>query len=612
MHGQSDQPQDSFSVAGISATTDPDNPCEDKKVAFREANERIKSLPDYLQQFIVDQDYDRYTPINHAVWRFVMRRNLDFLRAHAHPIYVDGLSRTGIGVDAIPGIEEMNRILGQIGWAAVCVDGFIPPAAFMAFQARRVLVIAADMRQIDHISYTPSPDIIHEAAGHAPVIADPEYADYLRKFGEVGSKAMSSKKDFALYEAIRHLSILKEAPGTEQAEINNAEHIVVELQDNLGKPSEMALLSRLHWWTVEYGLVGTLQNPKLYGAGLLSSVGEAASCLSKDVKKIHYDIGAADYAFDITKPQPQLFVTPDFSHLSRVLDEFESTTAFRNGGLDGIDKAIECEQVSSCSYSSGLQVSGIFCERIVDQNGILVYLRTTRPTALAYDGHQLPDHGIDYHRDGFGSPVGTLVDSDRPLELMNDVELKENGIELDSIVNINFSGGVSVSGHLQKIERRAGRNVIMTFTSCTVKFRDRTLFEPAWGLYDMAVGKSISSVFAGPADVDKFNGLSMVPKERVIKATYTESELALQAMYGRLRDFREGNIQGQVIPEIWKRVRSEYPDDWLLSVEMLELLVSRKLDPVLEGTIRSHLAQIAAANTDARDLITSGIKLIDN
>ncbi len=168
-------------------------------------NPAIKKLPLHLRQFIVDQNYAAYTPIDHSVWRYVLRQNHRFLIEHAHDIYFEGLEKTGLKIEGIPSIEEMNSILSKIGWGAVSVDGFIPPAAFMEFQQHRVLVIAADMRQINHIEYTPSPDIIHEAAGHAPVIADPEYAEYLRRFGEIGAKAMSSKKDFELYEAIRKL-----------------------------------------------------------------------------------------------------------------------------------------------------------------------------------------------------------------------------------------------------------------------------------------------------------------------------------------------------------------------------------------------------------------------
>jgi phenylalanine-4-hydroxylase len=274
-------------------------------------HENIKNLPRHLLQYIVDQNYAGYTPVDHSVWRYVLRQNRRFLKDHAHEVYLEGLRKTGLKTEAAPSIDEMNHILAKIGWAAVPVDGFIPPAAFMEFQAYRVLVIAADMRQLHHIEYTPSPDIIHEAAGHAPIIADPEYADYLQLFGKIGAKAMSSKKDFELYEAIRRLSILKESPDADPDEVAAAEKEVLYKQDNLGEPSEMALISRLHWWTVEYGLIGDLENPLLYGAGLLSSIGEAASCLSPKVKKLPYNLDTANYAFDITTKQPQLFVTPN-------------------------------------------------------------------------------------------------------------------------------------------------------------------------------------------------------------------------------------------------------------------------------------------------------------
>jgi phenylalanine-4-hydroxylase len=256
-----------------------------KSNAISTNNAAVAALPKHLLQFAVDQRYDDYTAVDHAVWRFIMRQNTFFLKEYAHKLYFQGLLETGISFDRIPKIDEMNDILGKIGWGAVAVDGFIPPAAFMEFQAYRVLVIACDMRQINHIEYTPAPDIVHEAAGHAPIIVDREYADYLQRFGEVGAKAMSSKKDFELYEAIRHLSILKEQANPDPQELEHATKLVEERQADLGDPSEMALLSRLHWWTVEYGLIGSLDNPKIYGAGLLSSIGESVSCLEPAVKK---------------------------------------------------------------------------------------------------------------------------------------------------------------------------------------------------------------------------------------------------------------------------------------------------------------------------------------
>ena len=172
----------------------------------------LERIPVHLKSYVVDQNYDRYSAQDQAVWRYIMRKNIDFLSKHAHPSYLSGLEKTGINLDRIPNVEIMNEALDRMGWRAVVVDGFIPPAAFMEFQAHKILVISAEIRTIEHILYTPAPDIVHEAAGHAPIIADDIYAEYLQKFGEYGSKAMVSKMDIDVYEAIRHLSIIKEYP----------------------------------------------------------------------------------------------------------------------------------------------------------------------------------------------------------------------------------------------------------------------------------------------------------------------------------------------------------------------------------------------------------------
>lgn len=156
----------------------------------------------------------------------------------------------------------------------------------MEFQAYRVLVIAADIRQLEHIEYTSAPDIIHESAGHAPIISDTKYNQYLSYLGKIGTKALFSSKDYELYESIRALSIIKEMPNVDKEDLAKAEALVSYNQQNLGTPSEMALLSRLQWWSVEYGLIGDINNPKIYGAGLLSSIGESASCMQPEVKKL--------------------------------------------------------------------------------------------------------------------------------------------------------------------------------------------------------------------------------------------------------------------------------------------------------------------------------------
>jgi phenylalanine-4-hydroxylase len=559
-------------------------------------NAAVAATPKHLLQFAVDQRYDDYTPVDHAVWRFIMRQNTFFLREYAHKVYFQGLLDTGISFERIPRIQEMNDILAKIDWGAVAVDGFIPPAAFMEFQAYKVLVIACDMRQIHHIEYTPAPDIVHEAAGHAPIIVDREYSRYLQRFGEVGAKAMSSKKDFELYQAIRHLSILKEQPNSDPKEVEEATKLVEHRQKTLGEPSEMALLSRLHWWTVEYGLIGTLENPKIYGAGLLSSIGESVSCLEPEVKKIPYSIDAVNMPFDITTKQPQLFVCRDFKHLADVLEEFASKMAYQVGGLESINKAIECNNVATCEYSSGLQVTGVFDEVIVDANKTPIYLHAKGPCSVAFKDKEIPGHGRDYHKNGFGSPIGKW----------NQMELIEG-----KKAKLEFESGVVVEGKIDKIFRRDGKLLLITFSSCRVKYGDRVLFDPDWGTYDMAVGERISSVFNGAADKDAYNQVALVPKERTIKVPSDEKRKRLENLYAQVRKIRESKTGYERLGEIWETQQAEHPDDWLLSMEIFEILDTTDQQHQLKAKIGKFLNEKKVSTKDLSTLIGWGFRLVE-
>ena len=92
----------------------------------------------------------------------------------------------------------------------------------------------------------------------------------------------------------------------------------------------------------------------------LSSIGESAWCMQDKVKKLPYSIEAATKNFDITKPQPQLFVTPDFAYLSLVLSEFANSMALRNGGVKGVEKLIDSKNLGTVELSTGIQISGNF------------------------------------------------------------------------------------------------------------------------------------------------------------------------------------------------------------------------------------------------------------
>lgn len=576
-------------------------------------NKQVAKLPNHLKQFIVDQQYAHYTPVDQAVWRYVMRQNYSYLKNVAYYPYIPGLQAAGLSIEKIPTLQEMNDSLGKIGWGAITVDGFIPPAAFMEYQAYRVLVIAADIRQLQHIEYTPAPDIIHESAGHAPIIADADYNAYLSYFGSIGAKAIFSAKDFELYEAIRALSILKEMPDANPKAIVDAEQKVNHCQQNLGTPSEMALLSRLHWWTVEYGLIGALENPKIYGAGLLSSIGESANCMSPSVKKLPYSLDAVNYSFDITKPQPQLFVTPTFQNLVEVLNQFSETMAFKQGGYASMLKAIDCSNTCTAVYSSGLQVSGIFTEVEHDKQGAISFIKTTGPTALSYDNKQLPGHDKKYHHDGFSSPVGLLTGYHKGLEDFSEAELQNHGIQKNKKAELLFNSRIVVNGIIEEIEKRGNKIVCIRFSSCTVKNSDgKILFNPSWGMYDMAVGDTITSVFCGAADKDAFNEIALVSKTRTQQTTHNRETQNYHNLFQKVRDCREHNTSYEVLTAVWQKLKNHYPNDWLCSLEILEILEKEALMYDIANEISAHLTSKAINEPETKKLIQDGFYLIKN
>ncbi|MEE9349844.1 MAG: aromatic amino acid hydroxylase [Flavobacteriaceae bacterium] len=567
----------------------------------------LDKLPKHLRVFTIKQPYNDYTAKNQAVWRYVMRKSTRFLSKVAHESYLDGLRITGVSTETIPKMEGMNRILKEIGWHAVSVDGFIPPNAFMEFQAYNTLVIASDIRTAKHIEYTPAPDIIHEAAGHAPIIANPEYAEYLRRFGEIGSKAISSAKDYELYEAIRHLSIIKENPNTVESDVIKAEEIIKDIVSNMGKPSEMARIRNLHWWTVEYGLIGDTSNPKIYGAGLLSSIGESKWCLSDDVKKLDYSIKAADMAFDITKPQPQLYVTPDFAKLSYVLEEFADTMALRNGGLKGVEKLIDSSDLGTIELNTGIQISGNFTRVIDDENYGAIYFQTTGPTALAYKNKQLIGHSKEYHTDGYGSPIGKLKGINIAIEDMSPTDLEAYGIYEGKKIILNFKRGITVSGEIITGTRNLqGKIILISFKNCTVKYGDEILFQPEWGIYDMAVGANIVSAYAGIADPDNYGVSYEAPKEKTHKIKYSDTQKSIHKLYQNVRDMRENDsINTDELTRIYNFIKSS-DKEWLLALEIYELIY--KLDNPLQKEILNYLNKHTAG--DYGNLITDGLTLL--
>ena len=570
------------------------------------SNPIIERLPDHLKQYILPQNYDHYTSEDQAVWRYVMRKSANFLPSVAHESYLTGLTQTGISTEEIPSMYGMNRILKDIGWAAVAVDGLIPSAAFMEFQAYNVLVIASDIRLIKNIEYTPTPDIIHEAAGHAPIIANPDYSEYLRMFGEIGARAISSHEDRQLFLAVRELASLKEKKDVQPDRIAQLEKEVVRLQEEMQEPSELQLLKNLHWWTIEYGLIGSVDDPKIYGAGLLSSIGESKWCLSEEVKKLPLSIDAVYQSFDVTQPQPQLFVTPSFSYLSEVLNEFAETMAVRTGGLNAVDKLIRSQQLGTIELSTGLQISGVLTERYITGDGKLCYIQTAGPTALAYRERELIGQSTDRHQTGFGTAIGKLVGINMELEDMSPRDLKAYGIVEGNDISLEFEGGITITGHVVTGTRNIhGKIMLIALKGCSVLHEDRHIFHPDQGIYHLAIGSKVISAYAGPADLSSFDLLDHVRSEDLAQKSIIH---LLEDIYQRIRSYRILGVTVEKLSALTDHVLDSYQTEWLILIELYELLAQHHHPKAHK--VEQVLQEIADSNDQLQELIYSGLQLI--
>jgi phenylalanine-4-hydroxylase len=566
----------------------------------------LSRVPAHLREFVVEQDYSKYTAVDQAVWRFVLLQTHARLVHTAHPAYRDGLAATGISVERIPSIAEMNDKLSRFGWGAVCVDGFIPPRAFQEFQARGLLPIAADMRTRDHLVYTPAPDIIHEAAGHAPILPDPTFAAYLRRIGEIGEKAFTLPEETRVFRAIYTLSEVKEDPSTSAETVKEIEAELEAALASVPETSEAARLSRLYWWTAEYGLVGKTDDYKLYGAGLLSSLWESHSCHDPSVRKLELDESCTEVTYDITKPQPQLFVARDFEALHEVLERVSRTLAYEVGGDLALDRALRSRELASVRFSSGAWVIGVLAEK---SPGPLAWLRFDGPVAFAWDG-LIPKGERALERPAEQVVVlGSLADG-RTLDRADGAVLDRHRVSGGERHRFEFFLGPVVEGRLERdVRDRDGRLLYVELCDVRIALGDRPVLElPRYRL--LAAGDPLTA-HAGAVDPSyhgetAFPGLK-VPKARVIP----KGERALLSLYEqatRAHDAGSGAMTRE-FPEVHRELVRSFPDEWLLRWNLLESLLKVKDHGPLSAELKAELERLEVA-FDYRQPIASGLRYL--
>lgn len=199
------------------------------------------------QDYTCEQDWASYTAADHDTYRRLYERQTALLPGLACNAFIDALPSLGVR-DRIPRFEEINeRLKPATGWEIVAVPGLIPERPFFDLLAHRRFPVTDWIRRPEEFEYVVEPDVFHDLFGHVPLLFNPVFADYVQRYGEGGLKA-----------------------------------------HGLGAGE---LLSRLYWYTIEFGLIQQADGLRAYGAGILSSSGELRhSVTSPQPRRIALDL----------------------------------------------------------------------------------------------------------------------------------------------------------------------------------------------------------------------------------------------------------------------------------------------------------------------------------
>ncbi|MCI5061099.1 MAG: phenylalanine 4-monooxygenase [Alphaproteobacteria bacterium] len=247
--------------------------------------------PDDWQKYIVDQGWKNYTDEEHDVWKTLYERQMELMPGRACQEFFDGIEALQIDKEKIPDFEEVNKILKEkTGWEVVAVEGLIPDLPFFKLLSERKFPAGYFIRTREQLDYIQEPDVFHDLFGHVPLLSNPIFGDYLENFGKGGLRA----HEF----------------GT----IKN--------------------LSRLYWFTVEFGLMQTPEGMRIYGSGILSSPGETVFSLEDDspnrigfdlkrIMQTQYRVDDYQQTYFVIESFEQLFkeTYADFAPLYKVLKE---------------------------------------------------------------------------------------------------------------------------------------------------------------------------------------------------------------------------------------------------------------------------------------------------
>ncbi|HEY8946729.1 MAG TPA: aromatic amino acid hydroxylase, partial [Polyangiaceae bacterium] len=474
-------------------------------------------------------------------------------------------------------------------------------------QARGILPIAAEIRTREHLVYTPAPDIIHEAAGHAPILTDPLYAAYLRGVGELGQRAFTLPEEERVYQAIYALSEVKENPALDEHAAQTAE---AELRDALAHASEVSeatRTSRLYWWTAEYGLVGRLDDYRLYGAGLLSSLWESHSCHDPAVRKLPLDESCTEMAYDITRPQPQLYVAANFEALHEVLAKVQREMAVCIGGRVALDRALASQEIATARFESGASVIGVLSAAgpSLDEPAFVEF---SGPTAFCdREGQILAGHGPLDYPGGHVVLTGRLADGSALFNL-NESTLRTRWQDASGLLQLVFASGARAEGRVEALERAADGSLrCLELSDARVELPGRGIRREA--RFTLLAAGSFSTAHAGALD-SRFYPDTRTPQIRVPRPRqFSRSERSLLSLYEKAERAHASGAVREAFPEVHGALDRGYPTEWLLRWNLLESLLKLGIQGTLTDVLEGELESLER-HFDYRQPIDSGLKYL--
>ncbi|MFA6947296.1 MAG: phenylalanine 4-monooxygenase, partial [Pedobacter sp.] len=177
---------------------------------------------------------------------------------------------------------------------------------------------------------------------------------------------------------------------------------------------------------------------------------------------------------------------------------------------------------------------------------------------------------------------------------------------------LNFCSGLTLTGVVRSVERRNSRIILISFAGCSLKDeRENIYFDPSWGIYDLAVGEKVVSVYCGAADKDAFEEIAPKARTATFHPEYDEAATRYQQLFSQVRSCRETQSGFERLTGIWEELKQNFRDDWLCAMEILEILEPEKIYSLIARDIRIYLELKASNEPELNKLIYNGLYLIN-